>query len=349
MKKIKLIKLYPGSPSLGATLTQKVDIDNSDTNNFYWEGSWFNPNYYPEFWEEVVELDYEIVGMKTLTGDILEYEDGVCVKRSNSIYPSKTNKLQDCLLGNRCTIYSVKRLSDGEVFTIGDRISVSDIGISDTITEIVLADSVKWTSKVVTKKIFLGCENDHQYILSSVNKPVPLDYEILSYAKKDNPKCHTMKRRGGERHNEFWNIRVVKRLSDGEVFAIGNKVQFMDTKSVNGFITKFEIIGDRILVTYGNQTSNLDSLVLVKLSIFRTEDGVDVFDGDRVWYVRKDLTYNNSFIISNNCFVVGENLYFSKKQLMKEYIKLNTRCLSFNDVLSHSLSELERLYNCRTI
>ena len=89
--------------------------------------------------------------------------------------------------------------------------------------------------------------------------------------------------------------------------------------------------------------------MLVKLSIFRTEDGVDVFDGDRVWYVRKDLTYNNSFIISNNCFVVGENLYFSKKQLMKEYIRLNTRCLSFNDVLSHSLSELERLYNCRTI
>jgi hypothetical protein len=242
MKKIKLIKLYPGSPNnLGITLTPKVDIDNNDANNFYWGGSWFNPNHYPEFWEEVVELNYEIVVMKTLMGVVLEYEDGVCVKRSDTICPSNTNKLQDCLRGNRCTIYSIKRLSDGEVFTIT------------------------------------------------------------------------------------------------------NKVQFMDTKSVNGFITKFEIVNGRILVTYGNQTSNLDSLVLVKLTTFKTEDGVDVFEGGKVWYVRKDLTYNNSFIVSNNCFVVGENLYFSKKELMKNYIRLNTRCLSLNDVLRNTLNELDRM------
>jgi hypothetical protein len=117
----------------------------------------------------------------------------------------------------------------------------------------------------------------------------------------------------------------------------------MDTKSVNGFITKFEIVNDRILVSYGNQTSNLDSLVLVKLVTFKTEDGVDVFEGGKVWYVRKDLTYNNSFIVSNNCFVAGENLYFSKKELMKNYIRLNTRCLSLNDVLRNTLNELDRI------
>ena len=48
MKKYKLIKTYPGSPFLGKVLEPKVEKDNEDTNNFYWEGSWFNPNDFPE-------------------------------------------------------------------------------------------------------------------------------------------------------------------------------------------------------------------------------------------------------------------------------------------------------------
>jgi hypothetical protein len=88
MKKIKLIKLYPGSPkNLGITLTPKVDVNNNDANNFYWEGSWFNPSDFPEFWEEVIEKDYEVLISKVVPQEIL----------------------------------SVKRLSDGEVFTVGDR------------------------------------------------------------------------------------------------------------------------------------------------------------------------------------------------------------------------------------
>ena len=91
MKKYKLIKKYPGSPKLETILTPKVDLEDINTNNFYWEGSWFNPNDYPTFWEEVVESNYEILKTCPIEG----------------------------------TIYSVKRISDGEIFTIGDKARTS--------------------------------------------------------------------------------------------------------------------------------------------------------------------------------------------------------------------------------
>jgi hypothetical protein len=187
MKKYKLIKTYPGSPLLGKVLEPKVEKDNENTNNFFWEGSWFNPNDFPEFWEE---MNYEILsyikkGSTTCT---------TTKRRGGENHEKLWN------------IHSVKRLSDGEVFTVGDRIAVSEIGISDTITEIVLAESVRWPSPVVTKQIFLGCKNDYQYILSSVNKVIEKDYEILKTCPIEGA------------------IYSVKRLSDGEVFTVGDKV-----------------------------------------------------------------------------------------------------------------------------
>ena len=93
MKKYKLIKEYPGSTELGTIkTTQNVSIEGE----------------YPEFWEEVIEKDYEILSM--------------CDYKFN--------------------IYSVKRLSDGEVFTIGDRIKNTNYPhISDKIYEISLVDN----------------------------------------------------------------------------------------------------------------------------------------------------------------------------------------------------------------
>jgi len=35
---------------------------------------------------------------------------------------------------------------------------------------------------------------------------VEKDYEILSYIKKGSISCTTTRRRGGERHEEFWEI-----------------------------------------------------------------------------------------------------------------------------------------------
>ena len=87
MKKFKLIKEYPGSDHEGIIVSLK-------TPNGLYEG--YQYNYYtkhvennPEYWEEVIEKDYEILIARVAPQEIL----------------------------------SVKRLSDGEVFTIGDLIT----------------------------------------------------------------------------------------------------------------------------------------------------------------------------------------------------------------------------------
>ena len=55
-----LKKEYPGSPKLGNI------IDNL-------ENDWIEN--YPEFWEEVVEKDYEILSYITIESEIIKYKD----------------------------------------------------------------------------------------------------------------------------------------------------------------------------------------------------------------------------------------------------------------------------------
>jgi len=137
MKKYKLIKTYPGSPLLGKVLKPKIEKDNEDTNNFFWEGSWFNPNDFPEFWEEVFEKDYEILSQVTKYNPLDDYK----------------------VTGTK--IYSIKRLSDGEVFTLGDTIKVSQHGNPHIIGKFSLTNdnSSFWNGVWIHYKFGDGCSH----------------------------------------------------------------------------------------------------------------------------------------------------------------------------------------------
>jgi len=100
-KKFKLIKKYPGSPVLNTEINEDGFYGSMTT--------WCNPKDYPEFWEEVIEKDYEILEYRT--------EDGISCKAPF---------LQDShqfYMNERCKINSIKRKSDGEIFTVGDKCS----------------------------------------------------------------------------------------------------------------------------------------------------------------------------------------------------------------------------------
>lgn len=95
-KRYKLIKEYPGSHPIRTI--SKLDYSK-----------------YPEFWEEIVEKDYEVI----------KYTDGY-----NTYFKSTHGNFtinmayfytEEVLLRKDCKIHSVKRLSDGEVFSVGDR------------------------------------------------------------------------------------------------------------------------------------------------------------------------------------------------------------------------------------
>lgn len=182
-KQFKLKAFYPGSPKeLGKIIKPKGNSENHKA-DYYWEGSWFDPLQYPEFWKEikqtvelkhddlvyriwnngekslgqivvrgstlffkalenyfkegsinknqtyglgaykyeVVKKDYEILSLKA-TNKQEFYDLNEIIIISNSDY-SEEMWINDgnCIKNNCFIIHSVKRLSDGEIFTIGDK------------------------------------------------------------------------------------------------------------------------------------------------------------------------------------------------------------------------------------
>lgn len=114
MKTYKLIKTYPGSPAIGTV----VNTTNDRVCNY--DGTVYYVADFSEFWQLQPEKEYRILshynepyGNKVI---FTFCEDGSCLSRTDSHSPSSTVKLSE----GTFKIYSVKRLSDGEVFTIGD-------------------------------------------------------------------------------------------------------------------------------------------------------------------------------------------------------------------------------------
>ena len=93
-----LKKEYPGSPKLGNT------IDNL-------ENDWIEN--YPEFWELVVEKDYEILSL-------VASERNPQHKKGSKFLHNKDYGFKNMHPTEFWDIYSVKRISDNKIFTIGD-------------------------------------------------------------------------------------------------------------------------------------------------------------------------------------------------------------------------------------
>jgi len=109
----KLIKTYPNSPELGHTLMPKLE-------SYYGNGKPFNPEDYPENWKLIDEKDYEILSIVSEGGG----EIGPYYKSGDN-FTDRTGcwHITSFPNGNHgCVIHSVKRLSDREVFTLGDHI-----------------------------------------------------------------------------------------------------------------------------------------------------------------------------------------------------------------------------------
>jgi uncharacterized protein YuzE len=103
MNKYKLIKEYPGSPKLGfiydpETIASKEYGQSAHILSSY--PSIVTGN--QEFWEEIIEKDYEIL--------VLKHKENKCFY----------TKIIDFRNLDKYDIHSVKRLSDGEMFTVGD-------------------------------------------------------------------------------------------------------------------------------------------------------------------------------------------------------------------------------------
>ena len=126
--KYKLIKKLPfeGSPEVGYVSTPTSEKDGAH----YWNHNWFLPENYPEFWEKVEEKDYEILSFKIiLTGSLATLRsNGNYLNQDKGLISSIDGASLDHMLklvnrdNSYCVINSIRRLSDNEIFTVGDMI-----------------------------------------------------------------------------------------------------------------------------------------------------------------------------------------------------------------------------------
>lgn len=144
--------------------------------------------------------------------------------------------------------------------------------------------------------------------------------------------------------NENLQINSVKRLSDGEVFTVGDEVTVIDDggKEFKSTIHHFTYTsGVDIIDVYFTQQTTAYNIVYLKIEkakqpLFKTNDGVDVFEGDEVWVITCDYSGINKYKAED---LSRLSSCFSTRKKAEEYILMNKPCLSVNDVMSFTLSE----------
>jgi len=137
-----------------------------------------------------------------------------------------------------------------------------------------------------------------------------------------------------------YTIHSVERISDGEIFHIGDKIKVTTLGEIK-IIDRIKLCEEDgssfkkgIWVYFSTGGCHFDNITKYS-PLFTTEDGVDVFEGDTYWCVNnashlwslfeqtsKERTKLNKTVLS-----------FSTKEKAKEYILMNKPCLSLQDIL----------------
>lgn len=137
------------------------------------------------------------------------------------------------------------------------------------------------------------------------------------------------------KYPKVYEIHSIKRLSDGEVFTIGDKIQskyFIPYNEIRT-IQRFKIISNTINVEQDEGITNLNDIKKVKKPLFTTEDGEEIFEEDRFYFVSKDFKCFET-MASIRTIQNPDLLFFSSKEAAEEYILMNKPCLSINDIIN---------------
>lgn len=144
MKKYKLIETYPGSGALNDEAIYGnhglsgdcYQVKTSNGRGIQRFDSEFIEKE-PKYWEEIVEKDYEILSFKqnSKIEDLWEAVDTIYEKfarKNDQVFCTKSYTLKQILNNPLYSIHSVKRLSDDEIFTVGDKIRFIDESLEET-------------------------------------------------------------------------------------------------------------------------------------------------------------------------------------------------------------------------
>jgi len=296
MKKYKLIKTYPGSPKLSTEIIETQINSLCPVNECYINRKTFmligydsfeieNPKNYPEFWEKVVEKDYEILCIK--------HKESKCFYR-NSI---------DLRNLNFYDIHSVKRLSDGKVFNIGENATTA-LNNYGPITAFEINCNRMYIRTNGSSKGTFSCNIKDLKVfkkLFTTEDGVDIFEGDLYHAvtKKNNKMLINL-----NAEKEAPNFPPIWSMKDFICFSYRKKAQ--------EYIDNHEIL-------------------------FSTADGVDIFEGDKYHSViLYNLQYKGWFKaqkINKGKYTDAEScIVFSTEKEAKQYILMNKPCLSLKDV-----------------
>jgi hypothetical protein len=308
MKKFKLIKEYPHSPKIGTVIHRRTTGEKywSYDNNAVVLFEKDSPENYPEFWKELEELCVPVgsyLKISTGTYKILSKTD----ERVVFIDVENPQRSLDCL------IKAVNKYFESGDWVVCEKPEPKDYEIFSLICN------------KNTGVLFYG---DIVHLKENFYEGVSKDGISIKFKKSEISNL-----------GKHWSIHSVKRLSDGEIFTIGDKVNWGNNFSTFNFeIEKFYIPEDNILKIYigGGVNAILKSIQLKKKPLFTTEDGVDIFKSDVFYFVRNN-EYDNWTI--DNMYGQDKDTCkthkrFSTEKKAEEYILMNKPCLSVQDIFN---------------
>jgi len=222
MKKYKLIKSYPGSPEVGSiAYTSKNTLADAHYNYIIGEDgpfqcSWIPKKYVdnnPEYWEEILEKDYEILSFGYIGYSEEKSPYTVLNKQINGDYHlgylSFTEEM--LLQRNHCFIHSVKRLSDGEIFTLGDIVQhknrLADESLPD-IGPITSFETVTYDFKTLIVSYGKRFHNNMGVVHKVIKKPIFTTDDGKEIFKGDSYWIVT---------DRFYNVDIVKNCTSNRV------------------------------------------------------------------------------------------------------------------------------------
>lgn len=287
----KLIKSYPGRPGVG----MEVILD--DRGQYVSKDIQIFPKdeieKFPEFWE--LQKDYEILRFTDGFNIFYKQTNGMFTINTQYIYEEKT-LLFKCGKISGFGIYQIKRLSDGEVFTVGDVIGCRDS--NHTLTNIFIY------------------KNELRFLM-----------DFQDYLKH-KASSYTLNYIKPVKNYRFTTEDGIKIFEGDSYWVVNTKLWTMwkQTARQNTELNKGALAFSKKELAEGYVFFN-------KKPLFTTEDGVDIYEGDD--YYRVNTNWNLATLTMGERFsnsYAGAK-FFSTKEAAEEYIDRNKPVFSKNDIL----------------
>lgn len=300
MKTYRLQKAYPGSLEVGTEvkwgnngLSGECYEARVKAGIFRFRKDIIENN--PEFWQEVEQLDYEILTFSDNVTKGVLYE-----KQPSGRYGKGGFSTEDCLVKYGNSIHSVKRLSDGVVFTVGDCVVTKNVLIPEIITGFRINDG-KTSFK---KGIWVTVKNGGMHLdrIKEIRRPILTTEDGVPVYSYDSV--------------QHWVIN-------------GNYEYALGLHKPNVDLLRDE---PNTYKVFSIENAARD-YVRKNTPIFVTEDGVKIFEGGDYHYVDTDFSITKVKAL-HGCGQYTERKYFFSFTEAQKYVNRTQPRLSIEDCLN---------------